>query len=81
MSGKDKSGGFVGFKWKKRRTCLVLGFFETKRLRGKKGKGQTCPLYRATRKSSLTIRLKLLAIDDHDCFINMMAEIRRLFEF
>ena len=52
------------------------GFFETKIMREKEGKGQTYPLYRATRENSLTVRLELLAINSHDDPMNLTAEMR-----
>ena len=72
-------GVFVGFKWKKGRTCLALGF-ETRKMREKEGKSQISSLYRVEHERAPATRLNSSAIDVLEHPRISTTEIKRPFE-
>ena len=51
---------FIGFEWKRGKTCLALKFFEARRMLEKEEKGRINALYRVEHQKPPAVRLKLL---------------------
>ena len=80
MGDKEKCSRFVGFEKRKWSFFLALILGMKKECVKKKEEGQIFPFYNTRPENSLTVRLELRAVNDHNCPMTSTTEMKGLFK-